>query len=142
MLQGAITKMEQMFRKYWDLISYLYNFDFILDSRWRVESYLKVLEVMESNMKMAEGTSQAICNDATEKFYAFYKTYEEEFRSKETQPLDVLPISHPLPVKCLIVVLQARRKPAQASSSSSSSPASQSMEIRRHLYTPWMNIKE
>ena len=56
-----------------------------------MENYFEVLQVMEGNINMEEGTSQAICTDTTEKFYSFYKTYEEEFRSEETQPLDVLP---------------------------------------------------
>ena len=98
MLNEVITKMEQMFKKYWKRISYLYSFGFILDPRWRLDSYLEVLPVIESNLNWAEGTPQTIYNYATEKFYAFYKTCEE-FRAEETQPPDVLPTAHPSPLK-------------------------------------------
>ena len=91
--------MEQMFKKNWEKISYLYSFGFILDPRWRVDIYLEVLQEIEENMKQLEGTAVRICNDATEKFLALYKTYEEEFRAEETQPPDAIPTAHPSLVK-------------------------------------------
>ena len=64
--------MEAMYKKYWEKIPYLYSFGLILDPRWRVDNYLEVLKVIEENMKQPEGTAERICNDATEKFLAFY----------------------------------------------------------------------
>ena len=94
--------MEVMYKKYWEKISYLYGFGLILDPRWRVDNYLEVLKVIEENMKQPEGTAKRICNDAMEKFLAFYKTYEDEFRGGEMQPLDAIPAPHPSPMKCSI----------------------------------------
>ena len=93
-------------------------------------------------MQQPQGTVERICNDATKKLLAFYKTYDDEFRERETQPPDAIPAPHPLPMKCSISRLQARRNAQQASSSSSSSPLSQSAEVRRYLNISWVNMTE
>ena len=90
--------MEVMYKKYWEKISYLYGFGLILDPRWRVDNYLEVLKVIEENMQQPQGIAERISNNAMEKFLAFYKTYEDEFRGGEMQPLDAIPAPHPSPM--------------------------------------------
>ena len=78
--------MEERFRKYWERISYLYSFGFILDPRWKLESYNEILlYVICTNINMPDRATNIIYDDAHEKFNIFYKSYEDEFRAEETQ---------------------------------------------------------